>query len=207
MLMEPPPPPVPAPDPTVHRHEGFYLRMGLGIGMFWASAKPPFGAVSARGMGPSFDLAIGGTPADGLVIGGALSTSLAGRVHWRGDALVDLLGDDETDGGAGLLQLLGVFIDYYPNPAGGLHFQGALGIGTMSFQPRTSGRFPSSIWSGGGGGVLLGGGYDAFVSKQWSMGGLLRVLLIGGTLRPESTRETFAAKGIAPSLVFTATLH
>jgi len=209
--MEPPPPPVPAPDPTVHRHDGFYLRLGLGIGTFIANAKPSFGSVDATGTGLAFDIAIGGTPTDGLVIGGVLLTNSAATVHWKGDAIRETHdGRSKVDGDSGTLGLLGVFADYYPDPTGGFHVQAALGIGTLSFDSNrdVNSRFPPDKWSGGGAGAMLGVGYEAWIAKQWSLGGVFRVLAVTGSLRAENEDSgSFGAKGIAPALLFTGTYH
>jgi hypothetical protein len=111
-------------------------------------------------------------------------------------------------GKQGSIGLLGVFLDFYPNPKDGFHVQGALGIGTLTFERgRGLEPVPGETWAGGGGGAMLGVGYEVWVGSQWSLGGVARLLLMSGTLRGEDTDLTFDAKGYAPSLLFVATYH
>lgn len=197
---------MPAPDPTVHRHDGFYLRMGLGGG-FMAS-KLDLGDLSARGSGVALEFALGGTIADGLVIGGGLYTQSASNVHWKGDSLRSrFMTDTYSHDKEGSLGLLGIFLDYYPNPRDGFHVQGALGFGTLSFESDGLMGLPGETWAGVGGGGMLGVGYEVWIGSQWSLGGVARVLLMSGSLRTEDTDITFDGKGYAPSLLFVATHH
>jgi len=209
--MQQPPPPVVAPDPTVHRHDGFYLRAGLGPSVFWGQATPAFGDVSARGLGLAFDIAIGGTPAAGVVIGGTITTSFSGTVHWSGDGVRQTTERSSVNGAEGQISLIGVFVDYYPDPAGGFHVMGALGIGAMNFESDTGRQFPPEKWaSAGAGGGVLGAGYEFWIGKQWSLGGVARVLYVRGDLegaRNTSADGTFSAQAIAPGILFSATLH
>jgi len=196
-------PPVAAPDPTAHRHDGFYLRLGLGGGFMASRLEPSDGTLSASGGGLAIEFALGGTVADGLVIGGGLYASTTGAVKWKGDSL----GSGSVSGGQGSLGLLGVLVDYYPDPKEGFHVQGALGIGTLSFDQDKHSGVPSEKWTGGGGGAMLGVGYEFWVGSQWSIGGIARVLLVSGSLRAEDNASEFSGKGYAPSLLFIATHH
>src|SRR5258708_4381804 len=68
------PPPVRA---GVHVHDGFYYRFAFGPGTSSVSSKVVFPgggggyAETTKGGGVGFDLAIGGTPAPGLALGGS----------------------------------------------------------------------------------------------------------------------------------------
>jgi hypothetical protein len=181
--------------------------MGLGGGFMAAKVAAPIGDLGARGGGVALELAIGGTVAEGLVIGGGLYTAGASTVHWKGDALRPSTGSDSATGENGGLGLLGVFVDYYPTAKDGFHVQGALGIGTLTFDSDGSSGIPNENWAGGGGGAMLGVGYEVWVGSQWSLGGVARLLLMSGSLRGEATDRTFDAKGYAPSLLFIATHH
>ncbi len=197
---------MPAPDPTVHRHDGFYLRLGLGAGFLASSLDAPIGKISARGGGLALEFSLGGTVADGLVIGGGLWVAGTSSVTLKGN-----FPGSPRDGGNASLGLLGVLADYYPNPNEGFHVQGGLGIGTLSFEKNVAIMTPLNMavenWSGGGGGAMLGVGYEFWVGKQWSIGGLARLLLMSGSLRGEDTGVTFDGKGYAPSILFAATNH
>jgi hypothetical protein len=54
---------------------------------------------------------------------------------------------------------------------------------------------------------MLGVGYEAWVGSQWSLGAVMRVLVMSGTLRGEHSSENIDARGIAPALLFVATHH
>jgi hypothetical protein len=204
--VEPLPAPIPAPDPTVHHHDGFYLSMGLGAGYAWSdvSKAPVFGDLSAKGAGVALELALGGTVADGLVIGGGLYTTSVSRLRWK-RTISD--GDASQQGDQGSVALLGVFIDYYPNPKDGLHVQGALGIGTLNYERDSSTGVPPETWAGGGGGAMLGVGYEAWVASQWSLGGVLRVIGVSTAMRGEDSDVNFDGRAISTALLFSATYH
>lgn len=165
--------------------------------------EPDPDELNASGGGVAIEFALGGTVADGLVIGGGLYASGVGSVRWKGDGIVS----DGVSGGQGSLGLLGVIADYYPNPRDGFHVQAGLGIGTLSFDKHTRSGIPNENLAGGGGGAMLGVGYEFWVGNQWSIGGVGRVLLVSGTLRGEETDNEMSAKGYAPALLFTATNH
>jgi hypothetical protein len=181
--------------------------MGLGGGFMASKVDAPIGNLSARGGGVAIEFALGGTIAEGLVIGGGLYSSAVGEVHWKGNALRAYAGDNEVSGDQGSLGLLGVFVDYYPSPKDGFHVQGALGIGALTFEKDGATGVPNEGWAGSGGGAMLGVGYEVWVGPQWSLGGVARLLLMSGSLRGEDTDRTFDAKGYAPALMFVATHH
>jgi hypothetical protein len=206
--VEPLPPPIPAPDLTIRRHDGFYLRLGLGGGFMASKVDYPNGSLSARGAGVALEIALGGTVAEGLVIGGGLFAQSTDNVHWKGESLRTPFGSDTySHDKQATLGLLGVFLDYYPNPKNGFHVQGGLGIGTLSFERDSLQGLPGETWGGAGGGGMLGVGYEAWIGSQWSLGGVARLLVASGSLRAEDTDLTFDAKGYAPSLLLVATHH
>jgi hypothetical protein len=213
LLHEPTPPPVPAPDPTARRHDGFYLRLGLGAGLVRSEVDFDNGIISeevkARGGGVAFELALGGTVAPGLVIGGGIYSVSIAEINWRSPAAGDFSedGGDEIDGGEGAISVLGVMIDFYPNPRGGFHVQGGLGIGALSLKNDEDSDFPGEDWEGGGGGLMLGVGYEFWVSDQWSLGGIARVLAMSGKLRGSDSEDNYDSRGFAPAILFGATHH
>ncbi|MGC4092879.1 MAG: hypothetical protein QM756_34340 [Polyangiaceae bacterium] len=204
---------MPAPDPTVHRHDGFYLRLGLGGGFFagriaytWVENGERTSSITSHGGGVAFEFAMGGTVAPGLVIGGGIYSSSAQHANWNiPSSLSDKLATGTIEGGQGSIGLLGVIVDYYPNPQQGFHVQGGLGIGTLTFEADK--LFPLAKWAGGGGGAMVGVGYEFWVSSQWSIGGIARVLGVSGTVRPENTSQNFSSKFYAPALLLVATHH
>ena len=72
----PPPGYAPGEDETVHFHDGFYFRFGLGLGFLNITSKPDEDVpgdpeLKTTGTGGAVEIALGGTPTPGLVIGGA----------------------------------------------------------------------------------------------------------------------------------------
>jgi len=165
--------------------------------------------VKARGGGAGFEFALGGTVAPGLVIGGGIYTVSTSNVTWESDAeaVLDQYGDDTFEGGDGSVGVLGVMLDFYPNPRGGFHVQGGLGLGTIVLDNDDDLDFPGENWEGGGGGLMLGAGYEFWVSDQWSLGGVGRVLMVSGKVRGSETDRDHDAKAIAPAILFVATHH
>jgi hypothetical protein len=92
---------------------------------------------------------------------------------------------------------IGPYVDFYPDPTEGLHFQGMVGWGVLD----------ASVDGASGGsaatGVImqLGVGYDFWVGDQWSIGPLARFAYAPLSLE-EATYST-----IAPSLVCSFTYH
>jgi hypothetical protein len=220
-LIEPREPPrviVPAPDPTARRHDGFYLRLGLGIAHVRGSAEPagPAGPpfvddVDFRGTGVASELSLGGTVAEGLVIGGGFFLTAVDHVTWRGSSVRrwDPAGGNAFEGGNGSFGMLGLLADWYPQDRGGFHVQGALGFGALTFEPDQSDwvDVPDEEWTGGGGGLMLGAGYEFWVAKQWSLGGVVRAVMMSGKLENDEDDTEVNVQAFVPALLFVATHH
>jgi hypothetical protein len=177
----PPPPPPPPPPPHHHEsganvHDGFYFRIGLGVGGF--KAKGTFtpatvdGDATVSGGGLGLDFALGGTPFPGLVIGGELvfqqllkpDVALAGGANGTAS--------DNVNFG-----ILGAFVDWYPNPRGGFHVGALVGAAGLTRSDPNTGETRAS---NNGAGVSLTAGYDFWISRQWSIG--LGARLFGGSV-------------------------
>lgn len=211
-----PPPPPPPMETGVREHDGFYLRMGLGIGRLAASfnserSNKLGGSVDgtlARGAG-ALELAFGGTPAPGLVIGGTLNGSFAGDVTTQdltvnGSRVPDITYNQVT------LGFLGPFVDYYIDAQLGWHVQGALGIAGLTLvEDDRNGTTPRvrSRTETGGLAFALGAGWEGWIGKQWSMGALLR-LMYASVETNQDDNERWSYRALAfPELLFTATYH
>jgi hypothetical protein len=151
------PEPEPLPERTVHRHDGFYTRLNLGVlsGRTHVSTdKTAHPDYSVGGGGLGLDLMIGGTPSGGLATGGALSLSRFGLASGSGGDYV----------------LLGGFVDGFPSVARGLHFGGELGLALT----RTSRKDNVDELRGVGLGMAVWLGHGFWVGDDWTLGGLLR---------------------------------
>jgi hypothetical protein len=146
--------------PGAYRHDGFYLRYpSLGPAYMSLFGNGPAGPASISGMGYEGSGAIGGTPAEGLVVAGAgsvafgASTTMNGAVAGRqGKATAALL-------------MLGVLVDWYPVPSEGWHAGGLLGFAMPSVTDAAGYSSQGLAW-----GASIHGGYDWWIGPQWSLG-------------------------------------
>jgi len=151
---------------SFHTHDGFYTRVSFGLGMLGASVHNSEDDLMDRsGDGDSLelDVLVGGSPAKGMALGGALFLSSSASMSL--DAGSERF---ESDGGVGIL---GAFIDGYPDPEGGFHLGGALGLAQVTADTAGNAGFEKA--SGLGFAAFIG--YDAWVGDEWSLGGLLRL--------------------------------
>lgn len=173
-LAEPAPRPLPSQGQV---HDGFYLRFGFGASYgrgYVQTNRVSQADVVVTGIAPSADLWGGWTVAPGLVLGLALSSLNA----QTGSAKI---GDDETAGSGSASGLLfGAFVDAYPNPEDGYHFGGVLSFASLTLRTDS---LEETAYDAGGVGVSIFAGYDAWIAREWSLGGMLR---LGGVV----TRDT-----------------
>jgi hypothetical protein len=101
--------------------------MGLGVAVSGAQVSTDANSVpnySFGGSGGAADIWLGGTPATGLAMGGALSVLGLNNTKRRVD------GESRSGDVSGSMALLGFFVDDFPDAARGLHFGGAVGLAT-----------------------------------------------------------------------------
>jgi hypothetical protein len=153
------PPPTPPPRPGLYTHDGFYLRYSIGPGLYRIGPGPnPGGLVegaTVSGVGVSEVLAIGGTLPHGVVLAGAASAVVTSSL---------------------VVANYGLLVDWFPDPAAGWHIGGQLGIGFV-VDPYYDVAVASAVGDtftpddrAVGLGASLMGGYDAWVTPQFSMG-------------------------------------
>ena len=233
---QPPPPPPPGPDLTIHRHDGFYLRLAMGGTYVWDSVRIDDRNMkfSMRGGGLAMEVAVGGTPAPGVVIGGGLYMSTATalnvtEVKQYGDEVEGASGDFDATG----YTLLGPLVDVFLDPTGGFHVQAAFGLGYITLGAgescfRSTDQYGVAVndcretedSSYGGLGLMLGTGYEFWVGEQWGVGALARLVYISASSDNDQGEGDvdvvpFGGGGeaewdhsaIMPSLMFSATMH
>jgi hypothetical protein len=174
-------------------HDGFHLQLQTGFGYYNTSTSNGGVDESLSGMTIPMSLLLGGTPMDGLVIGGGFFVDTAPSVNYEqnGQSM-------ELSGVKQYVVGLGIYGDYYLDPKkGGLHFQGFLGWGGLetSSGGNAGGSDPTGLV------VAAGGGYDVWIANEWSVGGMLR-LAYGPFKFNNATFNT-----IAPALLVTLTYH
>jgi hypothetical protein len=159
------PPPPPRVLREYHRHEGFYLRASGGLGYLGATLDTGVFEADSSGMGLNFELLVGGGPAPGLSVGGGVLGGLQLFGDWESDQVAGSTSGDLTT------FVIGPFVDGYPDPNGGLHIGGLIGLATASFEVPGASDGLNGIGIGGAGWL----GYDVWVAPEWSMGGALRL--------------------------------
>lgn len=192
-----PPPPAPAPaDPGIHEHDGFYFRGGIGAG--YGSLDGDIAGISAKikGGGAALELLFGGTPTPGLVIGG-------GFIFMSLNKPTVELGGVESDAANDLSYgILGVFVDVYPDPSGGFHVGGMLGVANASVSNENGNTNTASV-SGTGAFVQLG--YDFWIGEQWSFGPNARLLWSSLENSDDDVDEKYTMTGF--QIMASFTLH
>jgi len=163
-------------------HNGFYFRFSLGGGglTMQREAKGTTGSEvvysgdsSISGGATTRELSFGGTPGGGFAIVGTLLTYRIPQPTLEFDSGAE---DAELGGPLDVL-VLGPGVDWFPNPNGGFHFGGTLGLAAASADTPSNTAFEHI----GGGGVALSAevGYDWWIGDEWSLGVQGRLTGIG----------------------------
>jgi len=154
----------PKPPGKPYTHDSWYIRGGLASGytLFTGEAKSRNSQI--QGLTLSADIAIGGTPTPGLVLGGAFMASLlpkpdvtSGDVHGRAKSDFILL-------------LGGPFVDYFPKATEGFHVGLMLGVAFAKPADERSAKYDLL-----GVGASATVGYDFWVGEQWGFGPAVRL--------------------------------
>jgi hypothetical protein len=191
-------PPAPIPNDgdssrTFHYHDGFYTRFGINYGITGGGFAIGDGADQRRldysGSQLDIDLLIGGTPSDGIAIGGGLILGSLLQPDME-------VGNQNTATRNIPVVLIGPFVDGFFSPSGGWHAGALLGLGGLGETAETEG-------SGGlGGAVWLG--YDRWVGADWGIGGQLRFMgIAAGGDKPTD----FSASAVGLGLGFSVLYH
>jgi hypothetical protein len=187
-----------------HLHDGFYFRFALGAGLIGATVTPEDERAEethAGGFTIPTELAFGGTPAPGVVIGGGFYTLHAPSLKYtqgRGDYV------KEEDADFGQVGMLGPFLDVYLDPKYGVHFQAAACYTAVT--PGKSDTILTDDVSGEGLGLMAGLGIEGWVGDQTSMGLLARVQYAAFKVEDEDGNEA-DFQMLAPSLLISVTYH
>jgi hypothetical protein len=157
-----------------HVHDGFYLRMGLGLGGGHGSISNDGNGASNYEVGAgglALNLWVGGTPWSGVAVGGLLS------LQGINESETVVEGETTEEDMDAALALLGVFIDAFPDPQRGLHVGGSLGLAGLNAKAsgdKLQDQLGVKDYDGGGLGASAWIGYMGFVGPEWSLGGMLQ---------------------------------
>ncbi len=180
-----------------YRHDHLFLKMGALLGpAFHNYDADLYTGVRHRGHATSvnagLELMLGGSLRPGLALGGGLMVFAQPSPRYDNAAVTK--GWDKVSGGTGSL---GVFAQFYPRPASGLHLIAFAGLALemVRFEQRDPANpyecpaiAPDCIARNlrtiqeerrfTGGAFMLAGGYDFWIAKQWSLGVTGRVAYV-----------------------------
>lgn len=216
------PPPESAAAAGANTHDGFFLRVGAGLAIHKTSVKISPAAnsslhttVELSGSGAAFDIQIGGAVAKGVVLAGDLGGHVINKPSSKiTDSSIGSFNSNSTEEKATLTySRVGAVIVVYPNNTGGFHLFGGGGFGTYLFKPDDSAQDKISA---SGGQVNAGVGYEGWVGKEWSLGGLLRldVPFLSSTQNttnngrvPNGVDLKYEVTGVIPSILLNFTYN
>ena len=186
------------PPPDGHRHDGLYARLTVGTALRGDEQTLPVAMgdpnkTSAGSLALDLELAVGGSLAPGVVLGGALLALL-------GSPVLDLEAAGFGKPRITIPTALAVFLTWYPSARGGWFVQGLLG-GARGERTGGTSEADDAAFVGGVGG--LGGGYEWWLASEWSAGVSGRFLLY--TLRDSGDADvvwTTLALGVAGTLTY-----
>ncbi|HMI91980.1 MAG TPA: tetratricopeptide repeat protein [Polyangiales bacterium] len=170
---------------------GWYVRLAVGLGVL-ADGLSDSAADSLGSSTLSLLLGVGYAINDGVVIGGGVTFDggLSPSVS---------IDEGSRDIETANLGMIIAFVDYYLAPRKhGWHLLGGLGVGQLSLSDTTA---SVGVEDAAGGSLLLGGGCEWPLDRDWALGALLRV-----TLSHLST-DTAQHNAISPSIAFTGTWY
>jgi hypothetical protein len=215
-----PPAVPPGPDRTTNFHDGFYLRLGIGAGYLSDSVVADDDLqYTLKGGAMALEVAFGGTPSPGIVIGGGIyqTSVFSPSVDGYEAAGVSLDADYESDSAD--LTLVALLVDAYINPRGGFHLQGGIGPALMvvgaaddcSQASYFNGCLSLEEQEADGLGLMLGVGYEVWAGEQWGVGALGRLVYASVSSDVQTSLDAqpveVSHSVIAPALLFSATLH
>jgi hypothetical protein len=198
-----------------HFHDGFYLRLGIGLGYSYMSLRnagdDSTDSSSLAGLAIPLELAMGGTLAPGWVLGiGSYGAGIPSPRAKNGDEALDTENSQ-------VFSTIGPFIDYYFLPDRGFHAQAAFGFAMAPFTFRDDGEGYETKGEPKGWTAMLGVGWESWVGEQWGIGALARIQyarlkLDEITLENEgdeidTSEVDLSGHLLVPALLFTATLH
>jgi hypothetical protein len=204
-----------------YRHDGFYLRLGFNVSLALGSLSTdapisrgerrlpggyqdtPFSG-SMSGLAPGTQIAVGFTPLPGFAVGVGIDT--ASILH--GQASMDNPQTGDYVFRTSQLALFTALADWYFDPEAGFHAQGGLGLATYVAgvgEPKVVGP-RADAYTAVGFGFHLGVGWDAFVTRQWSLGVLGR-LMYGSMSGSDPKGSDWSDSMVVPGLSLTGTYH
>lgn len=188
-------------------HTGFHVTGALGGGSWnatygWTTPGGNSIAESEFGGGLGMDLAVGGTPLPGLVIGGVIAGTVVPIASTQSISVngASVPSHDPTNYVA-VLSMVGPFVDWYFDATGGFHAQVATCLAHLS---DAAPSVPNSGVDGWGFGFEVGTGYQWWIADRFTIGALARVQVAMPTVHA-SGGASVGTLLVAPALLLTTT--
>lgn len=173
-------------------HDGFYLQLSGGLGYYHTSGGPGALEETFSGLSIPTSLMLGGTLFKHLVVGGGAFVDTAPSPSYKVNGQEPAMGVDLKQFVIGV----GAFVDYYVWSDRGLHFPLFLGWGGLetSTNGNVGGSDPTGFIT------YFGGGYDWWISDNWSIGALFRLVVAPSKFNGET--YTTVEPGVLLTLTF-----
>lgn len=186
------------PVPGVHEHEGFFLRLGIGVGYTSMSAEEDGDDAEVRGTGGAFLIALGGNISQNLILYGELLGDVAidPTVEFNGMEF------DTENVNAGVFGV-GVGLAYYlPS---NVYFSGTLAAAQLSIQADEDGDGDTEEVGETDFGPAFSAqiGKEWWVSDNWGLG--LAGQLVFGSMKDSGGSDDVTWTTTAFALLFSAT--
>jgi hypothetical protein len=194
---------------AVHTHDGFYFSASVGPGVVASGSATSPGSpdVTMSGAAVAFALAAGGTLTNGPSLGGAIFGARIPSPSYAANSV-------SVSGGSALFSAIGPFVDWYFDPHGGLHGQVGAGFAAIAAEkgsPQkvngTTLTYPGADQSGTGAALLMGLGYDWWISDQSSLGALAHVQYVSGSVKADGDTTSTDVKALMTSIEISVTYN
>lgn len=197
------------PGPGAHKHEGFFLRLNVGFGAGGASYKErvdgmQVSRVKTRGLEGVFELSIGGTVVENLILHGSVMLTSMGS-HKTVDGVEDSSYDDISTS----MYLVGGGATYYFMPTN-IYLTLMVGLGGLvekrAYDPRHD-EWDVEVDTDVGFASALGIGKEWWVGRrgEWAIGAALMAGVFVAPIEIDGLSSTF--RGNSVSMTFSTTFN
>jgi hypothetical protein len=184
-----------SPEPHARLHDGFFVRAEAGLALLQASVSAPSRS-RVRALGQASTLALGGTPARGLVVGGVLWASRLDPSFVEGGRQIT----PDDDSVKVTLARVGPFVSFYPDPRRGFHADASLALVLGSESNEKGKPLEPGFW---GPGISFGIGHDWFIAQQFSLGVVSRAVFTRISRDSAAGPERWRTAGFELALSYT----